>query len=100
LGDESPENGSGVRILLWLQMSKKQNSMKNLSKPLNITPSANGLFRVYGMFGDYGQSMPCRVWIGKAISPGPIYPDTILSIRDSSGFTDQVMAGEQGLMFG
>ena len=72
-----------------------------MSNYKTAVPNNSGIFRVYGTFGKYGsKENPARIW--KAWSPQGITKleaDTILIIKDASGFTDEVLAGENLLMF-
>jgi hypothetical protein len=54
------------------------------------------------MFGIYGKELPARIWKATPIENplGPVFPNTILEIKDASGNVDQVFAGENGLQFG
>lgn len=55
--------------------------------PLNITYTPSGLFRVFN-FGN-----PKRVWIGRATS-FPVFPDTIINLKDAHGNVDEALAGD------
>ncbi len=73
------------------------------AQPLHIPKRTSvGSFRVYGMFGIYGKELPARIWKATPIENplGPVFPNTILEIKDASGNVDQVFAGENGLQFG
>lgn len=67
-------------------------------KELHIKRTASGLFRAYGMFLEYGTSIPARIWVGQAPN-GPIFEDTILTLRDAARLKIEVLAGEDGLLF-
>jgi len=61
-------------------------------------PTRGGLYRIYGMFGEYGKSKPARVWIGTS-TDFPLQETSIIKIRDAQGNTDEVLAGTDGLFF-
>lgn len=65
--------------------------------PLHVPRTKKGFCRVYGAFS----APPHRVWIGQAAQDphGPIYPDTVITLRDASGNTQEILAGEPGVFF-
>jgi hypothetical protein len=74
-----------------------------MAKELNVPRNGNGQIRVSGVFLHYGtKESPARVWIGIAAENplGPIFPDTVLKLRDAHGNTDEILAGEEGVVFG
>ena len=66
-------------------------------RPIKVKRNKSGQFRAWGMFLEFGTSEPARVWIGSA-PPGDIFEDTVLTLKDASGRTIEVLAGEQGLI--
>ena len=68
-------------------------------KVIIIKRTPSGKFRAFGMFGEYGSVLPARVWVGLTEGNSPIFEDTVLTLRDARGNTEQVMAGEPGLQF-
>jgi hypothetical protein len=59
-----------------------------------------GAYRVHGMFNQYGSTEKARVWVAKIADDSKVLrEDTLLLIKDATGFTDYVLAGEAGLSF-
>ena len=66
-------------------------------KQISVKRNKAGFFRAWGMFLEYGTSLPARVWKGSA-PKGDIYEDTIITLVDARGNQIEVMAGEPGLV--